>query len=141
MSIGARVKRGQMGGIYHHILYHLDYIPYYTVYYTILECKLGQMPAPPNYPFKEPQIPSNRDYKALHRGTLGRLGGCQGFGDFYLLLQVHGCGVPIHHSSPTPPRRRHITVAWRFRTVELSFPASQGSSARSSSSVVGAVVK
>ena len=28
----------------------------------------------PQLPFKEPQIPSNRDHKALNRGTLGGLG-------------------------------------------------------------------
>ena len=28
----------------------------------------------PQLPLRDPQIPSNRDHKALHRGTLGRLG-------------------------------------------------------------------
>ena len=28
----------------------------------------------PQLPFKTPQIPSNRDHKALNRGTLGGLG-------------------------------------------------------------------
>ena len=28
----------------------------------------------PQLPFEEPQIPSNRDHKALNRGTLGGLG-------------------------------------------------------------------
>ena len=32
-------------------------------------------PAPPQLPCKEPQIPSNRDHKALNRGTLGGVGG------------------------------------------------------------------
>ena len=31
-------------------------------------------PAPPQLPFKTPQIPSNRDHKALNRATLGGLG-------------------------------------------------------------------
>ena len=30
-----------------------------------------QFPAPPKVPFQTPQIPSNGDHKALHRGTLG----------------------------------------------------------------------
>ena len=34
---------------------------------------LGSLPAPPNYPLRH-QIPSNRDHKALNRGTLGGLG-------------------------------------------------------------------
>ena len=32
------------------------------------------VPAPPQLPFKESQIPSNGDHKALNRGTLGGLG-------------------------------------------------------------------
>ena len=35
---------------------------------------VGLCPAPPQLPFKRPQIPANRDHKALSRGTSGGLG-------------------------------------------------------------------
>ena len=34
------------------------------------------IPAPPNYPFRNPKIPSNRDHKALNGGTVGGRGTC-----------------------------------------------------------------
>ena len=36
----------------------------------------------PQLPFKRPQIPSNRDHKALKKGTLGAVGGGVYFGYF-----------------------------------------------------------
>ena len=35
-------------------------------------------PSTPQLPSKIPQVPSNRDYKAPNRGTLGGLGLCRG---------------------------------------------------------------
>ena len=35
---------------------------------------LRSQPGPPSYPFKPPQIPSNRDHKAISRGALRGLG-------------------------------------------------------------------
>ena len=40
----------------------------------------------PQLPFKTPKIPSNRDYKALKRGTLG------GLGMYYVYTYTHICG-------------------------------------------------
>ena len=43
----------------------------------VKESHHGKTPSPtstPQLPFKTPQIPSNRDHKALDRGTLGGLG-------------------------------------------------------------------
>ena len=42
--------------------------PYVSIYIYIY------LPAPPQLPFKTPQIPSNRDHKALNRVTFGGLG-------------------------------------------------------------------
>ena len=44
----------------------------------------------PQLPFKEPQIPFNREHKALNRATLGGLGSCRSFqskGEFESTLQ------------------------------------------------------
>ena len=49
------------------------------------------IPAPPQLPFKTPQVPSNRDCKALNRGTLG------GLGTFPYCGTVNPTGVGLHH--------------------------------------------
>ena len=36
----------------------------------------GHVKHPPHIPLKRPQVPSNRDHKALNRGTLRGLGSC-----------------------------------------------------------------
>ena len=52
-------------------------------------------PAPPNCPFKEAQIPSNRDQKALKRGTLGvNKGPCTAYTFVWILRPYVGqCSV------------------------------------------------
>ena len=43
---------------------------------NLLRCS-GDLCSTPQLPFEEPQIPSNRDHKALNRGTLEGRGSCR----------------------------------------------------------------
>ena len=45
----------------------------------------------PQLPFKTPQIPSNRDYKALNRGTLEVRWGVLVYGSILVFTRAQGC--------------------------------------------------
>ena len=68
----------------------------------------------PQLPFKEPQIPSNRDHKALNRGTLGGLGIDMVYGPRHMVhsvLKDYGNREPL--SSPVPAAGSGVTQELR----------------------------
>ena len=52
---------------------------------------MNKLPPPPNYPSRDPQIPSNIDHTALNRGTLGVL---------VSTLRETNVAVPINWGDP-----------------------------------------
>ena len=65
--------------------------------------EVAHSPAPLQLPFERPQIPSNRDYNVLNRGTLGAAG-----------LQATGFPVVGFQRNPPPgSSSRFGTYAWR----------------------------
>ena len=54
--------------------------------YTHTDICIYTYTSTPQLPFKRPQIPSNRDHKALNRGTLGGLGMCM-----YIYIYIYTC--------------------------------------------------
>ena len=63
-----------------HLYIHLDI----CTHICLCKCTCIHIYQHPQLPFKTPQIPSNRDHKALNRGTLGGLG-------IYIYIHMYVC--------------------------------------------------